>query len=192
MLFPNPLGERSGVLAPGREGSDTMRGRRSPMKRDTGKDLEAVRNLLAGVSAQPEALLPLLHQVQEEVGYIPKDAIRLVAQALNISRAEVYGVVAFYRDFREEPTAEQVVQLCMAEACQSVGCRSLAAHAQESLGVGLNEATPDGRILVESAYCFGNCAAGPTVRVGDRVYGRVTNESFDALMRPLRDGGGQA
>ena len=180
------------MLAPGLERSDTVRGRRSPMKRDTAKDLESVRNLLAGVSAQQEALLPLLHQVQEEVGYIPKAAIRLIAQALNLSRAEVHGVVTFYHDFREEATAEHVVQLCMAEACQSVGCRSLAVHAQESLGVAMNEATPDGRIQVESAYCFGNCAAGPTVRVGDRIYGRVTNESFDALMSPLRDGGGKA
>jgi formate dehydrogenase subunit gamma len=161
------------------------------MTRDSDKDLEAVRTLLVGVPARQEALLPLLHQVQEQVGYIPKAAIRLIAQALNVSRAEVHGVVTFYHDFREEATAEHVVQLCMAEACQSVGCRSLAVHAQESLGVGLNEATPDGRIQIESAYCFGNCAAGPTMRVGDRVYGRVTNESFDALMSPLREGGGE-
>ena len=161
------------------------------MKRDTDNDLETVRNLVAQVSAEPDALLPLLHDVQAQLGYIPKAAIRLIAQALNVSRAEVHGVVSFYHDFREEPTAEHVVQLCMAEACQSVGCRSLAVHAQESLGVGLNDATPDGRIQVESAYCFGNCAAGPTVRVGDRIYGRVTNESFDALMAPLHGTGGK-
>lgn len=178
--------------APHLEATDTVRERCSAMKRDTDNDLETVRNLVAQVPPDQDALLPLLHDVQEQLGYIPKAAIRLIAQAFNVSRAEVHGVVTFYHDFREEPTAEHVVQLCMAEACQSVGCRSLAGHAQETLGVGFNQATPDGRIQVESAYCFGNCAAGPTVRVGDRVYGRVTNEAFDALMIPLRDGGVKA
>ena len=162
------------------------------MKRDTDNDLEAVRNLVAQVPADPDALLPLLHDVQARFGHVPKAAIPLIAKALNLSRAEVHGVVTFYHDFHEEPTAEHVVQFCMAEACQAVGCRSLAAHAQETLGVGFRQATPDGRIQVESAYCFGNCAAGPTVRIGDRVYGRMTNESFDALMVPLREKRGDA
>lgn len=162
------------------------------MKRDTDNDLETVRNLVAQVSAEPDALLPLLHDVQAQLGYIPKAAIQLIAKTLNVSRAEVHGVVSFYHDFHEEPTAEHIVQLCMAEACQAVGCRSLAAHAQETLGVGFHDATPDGRIQVESAYCFGNCAAGPTMRIGDRVHGRVTNDSFDALMAPLRGKGGEA
>lgn len=162
------------------------------MKRDTDNDLETVRNLVAQVSAEPDALLPLLQDVQARLGHVPKAAIPLIAKALNLSRAEVHGVVTFYHDFHEEPTAEHVVQFCMAEACQAVGCRSLAAHAQETLGVGFHHATPDGRIQVESAYCFGNCAAGPTVRIGDRVYGRMTNESFDALMVPLRQKGGDA
>jgi formate dehydrogenase subunit gamma len=166
---------------------------RNAMKRDTESDLETVRNLVAQVvPAEPDALLPLLHDVQARLGHIPKAAIQMIATALNLSRADVHGVVTFYHDFHEEPTAEHVVQFCMAEACQAVGCRSLAAHAQETLGVGFHDATPDGRIQVESAYCFGNCAAGPTVRIDDRVYGRVTNTSFDALMQPLRGKGGEA
>ncbi len=159
------------------------------MKRDTDNDLETVRNLVAAASAEPDALLLLLHDVQARLGYIPKAAIRLIAQALNVSRAEVHGVVTFYHDFHEEPTAQHVVQLCMAEACQAVGCRALAVHAQERLGIGFGEATPDGRVQLEPGYCFGNCAAGPTVRVGDRVHGRVTGESFDALMAPLSGAG---
>ena len=162
------------------------------VKRDTEQELDTVRNLLAQVSPEPDALLPLLQDVQARLGYIPKAAIRLIAQALNLSRAEVHGVVTFYHDFHEEPTAEHIVQLCMAEACQSVGCRSLAAHVHRTLGVGFHEPTADGRIQVDSAYCFGNCAAGPAVRVGDRIYGRVTPGSFDALMAPLRGTGGLA
>jgi formate dehydrogenase subunit gamma len=162
------------------------------VKRDIAQELDTVRNLLAEASTEPDALLPLLQEVQGRIGYVPKDAIRLIAQALNLSRAEVHGVVTFYHDFHEEPTAEHVVQLCMAEACQAVGCRSLAEHAKQSLGVGFNEPTPDGRIQVESAYCFGNCAAGPTIRVDDRIHGRVTPEAFDTLMAPLRRAGGSA
>lgn len=162
------------------------------MKRAAQQDLDTVRNLLAELAPEPDALLPLLREVQSRLGYIPKDAIRLIAQALNISRAEVHGVVTFYHDFREEPTARHVVQLCMAEACQAVGCRSLAAHAQDRLGIGLSEATADGRIQVEPAYCFGNCAAGPTIRIGDRVHGRVTPDRLDALLDALDGAGGMA
>jgi len=160
------------------------------VSRNIEQELDTVRNLIAQVPPEQDALLPLLQEVQGRLGYIPKAAIRLIAQALNLSRAEVHGVVTFYHDFHEEPTAEHVVQLCMAEACQAVGCRSLAAHAQQSLGVGFHKPTTDGRIQVEPAYCFGNCATGPTIRVNDRVYGRVTTESFDAIVAPLRRAGG--
>jgi len=160
------------------------------VNRNIEQELDTVRNLLAQVTPEQDALLPLLQDLQQRLGYIPKAAIRLIAQALNLSRAEVHGVVTFYHDFHEEPTAEHVVQFCMAEACQAVGCRSLAAHAEQTLGVGFNEQTADGRIQVEPAYCFGNCATGPTIRVNDRVYGRVTPESFDAIVAPLRRAGG--
>lgn len=159
---------------------------RSGSPRDAGRDLETVRDLLIQVTPAPGALLPLLHEVQGCLGYIPKDAIRLIAHALNLSRAEVQGVVSFYHDFHEEPTADHVVQLCMAEACQAVGCRALADHAKSQCGVEFHEATPDGRLQLEPAYCFGNCAAGPTIRVDDRVYGRVTAARFDALTAILR------
>lgn len=151
-------------------------------------DLDIVRDLLATTPSGPAALLPLLREVQGQLGHIPKEAIRLIAHVLNISRAEVQGVVSFYHDFRETPTAAHVVQLCMAEACQAVGCRELARHAKAQIGVEFHEATADGRLQVEPAYCFGNCAAGPTIRVDDRVHGRVTAELFDALMAPLRSG----
>jgi len=111
--------------------------------------------------------------------------IRQVSAAFNLSRAEVYGVVSFYGDLRESPVGEHVVQLCMAEACQAVGCRALARHAEATLGVALGGSTQDGRVHLEAAFCFGNCALGPTVRIGDRVHGAVSEARFDALMASL-------
>lgn len=154
---------------------------------DGDDDLEIVRRVLADApSTAPDALLPLLHEVQARIGHLSPGAIRLIADACNLSRAEVHGVVTFYHDFRTAPGAEHRVQLCMAEACQAVGCRELAAHAQASLGIEWHEATSDGRVQVEPVYCFGNCATGPTIRVGNRIHGRVTPERFDALVAPLR------
>ncbi len=150
-------------------------------------DLESVRRLLADApSTAPDALLPLLQQVQRRLGHVPPDAIRLVADALNLSRAEVQGVVSFYHDFHTAPTAEHMVQLCMAEACQAVGCRELAAPAEAQLGIPFHHATSDGRVQLERSYCFGNCAAGPTIRIDDQVHGRVTPARFDALVARLR------
>lgn len=152
-----------------------------------GDDLEIVQRVLAAApSTSPDALLPLLHEVQRRVGHLSPGAIRLIADACNLSRAEVHGVVTFYHDFQTTPGACHRIQLCMAEACQAVGCRELADHAQQSLGVSWHEATPDGRVQVEPVYCFGNCATGPTIRIGDRIHGRVTPERFDALVAPLR------
>lgn len=142
----------------------------------------------AGPTPTQDALLPILHAVQGQVGHVSKESIRQIAQAMNLSRADVQGVVSFYHDFREAPTATHVVQLCMAEACQAVGCRDLAEHAKSSLGVEFDEATPDGRVEIQPAYCFGNCATGPTIRIDDRVHGRVSAARFDALLAPLRNG----
>src|SRR5690606_22641863 len=118
-------------------------------------DLDAVRDLLSQAPAtSPDALLPLLHEIQARLGHVPPEAIRLLADALNLSRADVHGVASFYHDFHLTPTADHVVQLCMAEACQSVGCRELAAHAHERLGVDFDEATPDGRVQLKRVYCL--------------------------------------
>jgi formate dehydrogenase subunit gamma len=150
-------------------------------------DLDRVRDLLSQApTLTADALLPLLHAVQRQLGHVPPEAIRLLADALNLSRAEVHGVASFYHDFDLAPTAAHVVQLCMAEACQSVGCRELASHAQERLGVDFDEATPDGRVQLKRVYCLGNCATGPNVRVADRVYGRVTPERLDVLLEKTR------
>jgi formate dehydrogenase iron-sulfur subunit len=152
------------------------------MQTDVDDELEALRALLSGTPTDAEHLLPVLQQVQRTFGYVSPGAIRYVAHAFNLSRAEVFGVVTFYKDLREQPVGDVVVQLCMAEACQSVGCRDLARHAESSLGVSMGETTADGRVHLEAAYCFGNCALGPTVRIDDRLYGGVSAERLDALI----------
>ena len=148
-------------------------------------DADALHGLLADSPTTAEHLLPLLQRVQQRFGFVSPMAIRQVSAACNLSRAEVYGVVSFYGDLRESPVGAHVVQLCMAEACQAVGCRALARHAETTLGVTLGGSTPDGRVHLEAAFCFGNCALGPTVRIGDRVHGAVSEARFDALMASL-------
>ena len=149
---------------------------------DVDHELEVLQALLDGSPTDADYLLPVLQQVQQRFGYVSPAAIRFVAQAFNRSRAEVYGVVSFYGDLREEPVGDVVVQLCMAEACQAVGCRELARHAESSLQVKLGETTPDGRVQLEAVYCLGNCALGPSVRLGGAVHGGVTADRLDALV----------
>ena len=155
------------------------------MPQDHDAELAVLDELLKITPATAEYLLPLLQQVQARLGYVSQGMIRAVAHAFNLSRAEVYGVVTFYGDLREAPVGHHVVQLCMAEACQAVGCRSLAQHAAQRLGVAMGSTTADGRVHLEAAYCFGNCALGPTVRIGDAIHGRVTPARFDALIAAL-------
>ena len=152
---------------------------------DPDRELVDLLELVNATPVDAEYLLPLLIKVQAKFGYVSQSAIRIIAQAFNLSRAEVYGVVTFYHDLREAPVGQTVVQVCMAEACQSVGCRSLAQHASNTLGVPLGATTADGRVHLEAAYCFGNCALGPTVRIGDRIFGGVSAERFDELMLAL-------
>jgi formate dehydrogenase subunit gamma len=155
------------------------------MTRDE-SELTIVREVLASMPARQDRLLPLLHEIQHRVGYIPPSSLPLIAQTLNLSRAEVYGVASFYHDLRDTPSGRHVIELCQAEACQAVGCRALLAHAQQRLGVSVGETTSDGRITLRRTYCFGNCACGPTLRVGDRVVGRVDAASFDTLVSELQ------
>src|SRR5215813_15157019 len=130
-------------------------------------------------------LLPVLHGIQDRLGYIPREAIAVVAHALNLSRAEVHGVISFYHDFRTVPAGRHVVRLCRAEACQSVGSEALAAHARARLGVDFHQTSADGAFTLEPVYCLGGCACSPTMMVDGRLYGRVTPERFDRLVASL-------
>ena len=144
----------------------------------------AVSRALQAHGAEPGPLLEILHAVQGELGHIPAGAVPPIAAALNLSRAEVHGVVSFYHHFRGARPGNMVVQLCRAEACQSMSARALEAHATRALGVRCGETTADGRVTLEAVYCLGNCACAPSMMVDGELHGRVTPARFDELVRP--------
>jgi formate dehydrogenase subunit gamma len=150
------------------------------------KQAQTVDALSSRFAALPGPLLPLLHAVQKELGFIPADAVSRIAEALNLSRAEVHGVVSFYHYFRRHPPGRNVVQLCRAEACQAMNCERTEAHARRVLDVEYHGTSADGQFTLEAAYCLGNCAAGPSMMVGDKLYGRVTPERFDQILAEWR------
>jgi len=154
----------------------------------SGEEQAAVLRACADGKEQPGALLPILHAVQEAIGFVPADAVSLIAQQLNLSRAEVHGVVTFYHYFRTRRGGKHVVHLCRAEACQSVGAVALERHAKRSLGVDFHGTTADGTVTLEPVYCLGNCALGPALMIDEQLQGRVSPEHFDELMQSLRAG----
>lgn len=145
--------------------------------------LATVDRIVAGHADQPGALLPILHGIQKELGYIPTDAVPRIAQGLNLSRAEVHGVISFYHYFRTHKPGRHVLQVCRAEACQAVNCEATEAHAKRALGADYHGTSANGAFTLEAAYCLGNCAAGPSVMIDDKLYGRVTPERLDELLK---------
>jgi len=146
----------------------------------------AVLEACARLKELPGALLPILHAVQESLSFVPKDAIPLIARELNLSVAEVHGVVSFYHYFRQTRPGRHVLHLCRAEACQAVGAQALEAHAKATLKIDFHGTTADGAISLEPVYCLGNCALGPSVMVDEQLQGRVTAQRFDALVTQMR------
>ena len=130
----------------------------------------------------PGGLLPLLHAIQNRLGHIPDTAVPVVADVLGLSRAEVHGVISFYHLFRTKPPGERILYLCRAEACQSMGARSLEAHAKSKLSIDFHGTTDDGRYSLEPIYCLGNCACAPAVMIDQAVYGRVDAKRLDELL----------
>jgi formate dehydrogenase subunit gamma len=126
--------------------------------------------------------LIILHALQDAFGHVPEAAIPMVAEALNLSRAEVHGVVTFYHDFRREPAGRHVLKLCRAEACQAAGGDALAARAESRLGIPLGDTTPDGQVTLEPVYCLGLCATAPSAMLDGRVVGRLDADRLDALV----------
>jgi formate dehydrogenase subunit gamma len=145
-------------------------------------DTELVKRIVAEHKARPGPLLEILHAIQEALGYVPGEAVPVVAEGLNISRAEVHGVVTFYHYFRRSRPGAHTVSMCQAEACQSMGAEALAEHARKRLGVDFHETTANGRFSLEPIYCLGNCACSPAVMIDGELHGRVTPEGFDALI----------
>ncbi len=136
---------------------------------------------------RPGPLIEILHEVQRSLNYVHAEAVPIIAGALNLSRAEVHGVVTFYHYFSSAPRGRRVLRLCRAEACQSMNGRALERHAMQRLGVGFGETTADGRLTLEAVYCLGLCACSPAAMINEEVHGRVTPERLDEL---IQDGDG--
>ena len=137
------------------------------------------------------ALLPMLHGIQDALGHVPKAAVPRLAEALNLSQAEVHGVLSFYHDFRTEPPGRHLLRLCRAEACQAMGCDALETHLLGRHGLSFHGTTTDGAVTLEPVYCLGNCALAPSVLIDGEVRGRVTAEKLDRWIGELKaDQGG--
>jgi formate dehydrogenase subunit gamma len=147
---------------------------------------QAVQEAVARLKNLPGALLPVLHAVQEAIGWIPPEAVPLLAHGLNLSRADVHGVISFYHHFRTKPVGRHVLHLCRAESCQAMGGVELEAHAKQTLGVDFHATTADGAITLEPAYCLGNCALSPALLLDDELHGRVDAACFDELVAAAR------
>lgn len=152
-----------------------------------GYDAEIASKIIARFDAKSELLIQILHGIMERFGYVPDEAIRQLAEELNLSRADVHGVVSYYHDFRTEPAGKYVVKICQAEACQAMGSQSLTRHAEETLGVDMHGTNDD--ITLEPVYCLGNCACSPAVMINDRTFGRVDHERFDEIIGSLNNEG---
>lgn len=145
-----------------------------------------VEDILAAHDGVEGPLLPILHAIQESFGYVPQDALPLIAANLNLGRAEVHGVMSFYHDFRENPAGKHVLKLCRAEACQSMGADRVAAHAQRRLGIEWHETTKDGAVTLEPVFCLGLCACAPAAMLDGKLVGRVDEAQVDALIAEVR------
>ena len=142
--------------------------------------------IIQGLKGLEGPLLPILHGIQEEFGHVPQDALPVIAEALNISRAEVHGVVTFYHDYRSHPAGRHVLKLCQAESCQSMGSDAIAAKLKQLLGIGFHETTRDGSVTLEPVYCLGLCACSPAAMLDGQVIGRLDDEKLDEIVAEVR------
>ena len=145
-----------------------------------------IDEIAAALADKPGALMLVLHAVQDRLGYIPPEAVPAIAHALNLSRAEVHGVISFYHDFRTAPPGRKIIRVCRAESCQAMGAAALAAHVQKCLGIKFGQTSDDGEFTLEPVYCLGNCACSPAIVVGDDLHGRVSPRRFDEIIGTMR------
>ena len=151
---------------------------------DTGQswDRAAVERIAQSLKHKPGALMLILRRVQDAVGWVPAGAVPVIAKILNLSRAEVHGVVTFYHDFRHQPPAKNVIKVCRAESCQAMGAVALADHVRKRVGCDFGHSSADGNFTLDAIYCFGNCACSPAVMVNGKLLGRVTPARFDEVL----------
>lgn len=146
-----------------------------------------IESIVRESSQRPGPLLVVLHAIQQQLGHVPPGAVPSIAELLNLSIAEVHGVITFYHHFRQAPPGACIVELCRAEACLSMGAEALAQRVRDRLGIDFNETTRDGRFSLLPVYCLGNCASAPTARVGEELVGRATLERIEdrLAMQPV-------
>ena len=144
-------------------------------------DDERAKEIVTRNSDRPGALMPILREIVDTFGYIESNIVPFIARTLNLSRADVHGVITFYHDFRQEPPGKHIVQICRAESCQAMHAETLIDHAKNRLGVDWGETTKDGKYTLEPVYCLGNCACSPAMMIDESLYGRVTPDQFDNL-----------
>jgi formate dehydrogenase subunit gamma len=150
-------------------------------------DRAAVVAIVNALKNQPGALMPILRRIQDDLGWVPPESIPLIAGELNLSRAEVHGVVSFYHDFHHAPPGRNVIRLCRAESCQAMGAVALADHVRKRLCVEFGGTSDDGAVTLEAVYCLGNCACSPAAVINGELLGRVTPVRFDdAISRLVR------
>jgi len=145
-----------------------------------------LQELIEQYQAMPGALLPLLHAIQDSIGYVPESSYQQIAKTLSLSVAEVHGVVTFYHHFRTSPAGRHIVQICRAESCQAMGSEALEAHAKKCLNLDYHQTTADSAITLEPVYCLGNCALSPAVMIDDEVHGKVSPQDLEALIAEAR------
>ena len=153
---------------------------------DSVQTTQRIEEILTAHKGMEGALLPILHAVQADFGYVPQEVLPPIAKDLNISRAEVHGVVSFYHDYREKPAGRHVIKLCRAEACQSMGADQVAAHVQKTLGVDWHETTADGAVTLDPIFCLGLCACGPAAMVDGKLIARVDTARMDKIIGALK------
>ena len=147
---------------------------------------ERTRAIVSNLRYLEGPLLPILHEVQDEFGYVPQEALPVIAHELNLSRAEVHGVVTFYHDFRDHPAGRHVLKLCRAEACQSMGGDAVAARIKSLLGIDFHQTTLDGGVTLEPVYCLGLCACAPSAMLDGELHGRIDDETIAELLAEVR------
>lgn len=151
-------------------------------------DTSKIESIVQSCRSMDGATLPILHEIQTAYGYIPNEAIPIIADGLNLSRAEIHGVVTFYADFHTQPRGKHTVQVCRGEACQAKGSARLEHHARSRLGCDFHETSSDNFVTLEPVFCLGNCGCSPSMRIGDEIYGRVDLERFDEILSELQQG----
>jgi formate dehydrogenase subunit gamma len=138
--------------------------------------------IVASLKHLQGALLPILHAIQEQFGYVPPETVRIIADELNLSRAEVHGVISYYHHFRDHPLGQHVIQVCMAESCQAMGADALKKHIEERVGCGLGQTNANGTVSLEPVYCLGLCAQSPAIQINGDLHAKLTPEKFDAQL----------